>query len=381
MSGGQYSVARLVFGGHIFLLLLPACVSALRISPTLPLASRISDGMPRNWMYEALALTGGGIGATIALCLGVLASVALTVGWRDGVAALVLIIVIGLIGYGAPFDPGLMLALTILIALLVFHATTKPSPYLSVEASKRVDPSGGWSLSPGHVPVAWLLLGGAWLAAAWINFGITPRSDLLRTAYTTSAVIQVLGALSLLVPAARPYAWAALLLASIAMLLILGRDLGYKGWLLHLITFNPAWIAPRREGIHQVFFDASCGLCHASTRFLLAEDPHGAAFRFAPLDGETYQQKLPATFRERRPDSVVVLTDKGRAYTQYRALLSMGASLGGLWGALAWVGRILPAPLRAPAYNVVAKTRNWFFPAPTSCSPHVAPGLLQRFDP
>ena len=66
---------------------------------------------------------------------------------------------------------------------------------------------------------------------------------------------------------------------------------------------------------------------------------------------------------------------------RYKAVMRIGAVLGGLWGALAWAGHFLPKPLRTPAYNLVAKTRNWFFPAPTACSPHVAPSLLLRFDP
>ncbi len=380
MSGGQYSVGRFLVGSHIFLLLLPACVNALLVSPAMDLTTQLI-ATPPDPLYEALVAIVGAVGATIALCLAVLAGGALAVGWRDGIAALLLIVVLGLIGIGLPFVPGTMLALTVLIALLVFHATTKPAPYLSVEAAKRFDPSGGWSLSDRHVSCAWILLGAAWLVAALINISAEPRSDLLRSALPVVAILQVMGAVALLVPAARPYAWTTLLIVSIGALWILGRDLSYKGWLLHLITFSPAWIPARRAGIRQVFFDGSCGQCHASTRFLLAEDPHGAAFRYAPLDGETYRQLLPKAFPEGRPDGMVVLTETGRTHVQYKAVLSLGSALGGLWGALAYVGRFLPAPLRTPTYNLVAKTRTWFLHAPKACHPDLTSGLLKRFDP
>jgi predicted DCC family thiol-disulfide oxidoreductase YuxK len=380
MSGGQYSVGRFIFGGHIFLLLVPACIVALRTSPAMDLPTRLIT-TPANPMYEALVPMLGGLGATVALCLAALASVALAVGWRDGIAAVLLILVLGLIGIGLPFVPYMMLWLTVLIAWLVFHATTKSAPYLSVDAAQRFDPNGGWSLSARHVTSAWILLGCAWVAAALLNLAAQPGSDVLRTVYAAVAGLQLIGAAALLVPAARPYAWTMLLLVSIGVLWILGRDMSYKGWLLHLITFNPAWIPPRRDGIQRVFFDGSCGLCHASTRFLLAEDPYGAAFRYAPLDGKTSEELLSPAFPEGRPDSVVVLDESGRTFVQYKAVLRMGAALGGLWGALAALGRLLPNPLRAPAYNLVAKTRRWLSRQPETCRPDLTSDLIKRFDP
>jgi predicted DCC family thiol-disulfide oxidoreductase YuxK len=37
-----------------------------------------------------------------------------------------------------------------------------------------------------------------------------------------------------------------------------------------------------------VFYDGHCGLCHGFIRFLLARDPGGEKFDFAPLQGSFF---------------------------------------------------------------------------------------------
>ena len=53
-----------------------------------------------------------------------------------------------------------------------------------------------------------------------------------------------------------------------------------------------------------VFYDGDCGLCHRTVRFLLARDPEGSLFLFAPLFGETFNREFPLSAREGMADSV-----------------------------------------------------------------------------
>ena len=61
-----------------------------------------------------------------------------------------------------------------------------------------------------------------------------------------------------------------------------------------------------------LFYDGHCGLCHRSVQFVVRHDPDGTAFRFAPMQGQTFEAMVPAASREALPDSMVVLTVEGR---------------------------------------------------------------------
>ena len=57
-----------------------------------------------------------------------------------------------------------------------------------------------------------------------------------------------------------------------------------------------------------LFYDGHCGLCHRSVQFLLRHDPGGRAFRFAPLQGCTFEATIPPAQRAQLPDSMVIRT-------------------------------------------------------------------------
>jgi predicted DCC family thiol-disulfide oxidoreductase YuxK len=60
------------------------------------------------------------------------------------------------------------------------------------------------------------------------------------------------------------------------------------------------------------------------------------------------------------PDSWLLLKD-GEALTGARAVVAAGRRLAMPWRALAWLGAVLPGPLREPVYRVVARRRiAWF---------------------
>ena len=114
-------------------------------------------------------------------------------------------------------------------------------------------------------------------------------------------------------------------------------------------------------------------------RFVLAEDPDGTAFRFAPLDSDAFRAKVPADLRASLPDSLVVATADGRMLTRAAAVLHLGQRLGGIWRALATIARVVPARLLDAAYDVVARLRHRLFAKPKDACPLLPPHLRARF--
>ncbi len=104
-----------------------------------------------------------------------------------------------------------------------------------------------------------------------------------------------------------------------------------------------------------VLFDAVCGLCDKSVRWLLLNDPDGR-LRFAPPAGET-----AAVVRARHPeipthvDSVLYL-EEGRVYWRSRAIFRIATHLQTGWRRLA-VFRVVPAFLTDLGYRFVAAIR------------------------
>ena len=110
-----------------------------------------------------------------------------------------------------------------------------------------------------------------------------------------------------------------------------------------------------------VFYDGVCALCNGAVTFLVKRDRAGI-FRFAPLQGELAAQVLPKYAIDPRDlDSIVVLEDWDgageRVLTRSIAVLAAVESLGGLWGMLARIGRLMPVTFSDAVYRAVARTR------------------------
>jgi predicted DCC family thiol-disulfide oxidoreductase YuxK len=118
-----------------------------------------------------------------------------------------------------------------------------------------------------------------------------------------------------------------------------------------------------------VLYDGGCGLCHGAVRWLLRRDRDGSRFRFAPLDGETARQRLPAERRASLPDSLVVLTRDGRLLVRWRAVRHAAGRLGGGWRLLAGLAAVVPARLGDWLYDRVARLRHRLAPRPTGSCP------------
>ncbi len=130
-----------------------------------------------------------------------------------------------------------------------------------------------------------------------------------------------------------------------------------------------------------LFYDGTCGLCHRAVTFALARDPDGSRFRFAALQGPTFEATFPPADRDRFPDSIVLRTEDGRVLTRSDAALRIAERIGGGWGALAGVLGILPRWLLDLGYDGVARVRRRLFAAPAGACPVLPPALRGRFLP
>ena len=140
-------------------------------------------------------------------------------------------------------------------------------------------------------------------------------------------------------------------------------------------------VLPVAQESEYVFYDGHCGLCHRTVKFILKHDCSGNAFRFAPLQGETIQSRVPADRLASLPDSFVVLTRDGTLLMRSNASLYILQSLGGGWKTLAKVLGVVPRGLRDLAYDFVARIRYRVFGRRDDLCPIVPPDLRARFDP
>jgi len=235
------------------------------------------------------------------------ASVFFAIGWLDRIAALVIL------GFFVAWSPR-----TYTAWLLLWHALLPRAPFLSVASRGRVDPRGGWSISPAMFVAACVVLA---IGIAFLE-------------------------------------WAALLLL--------------------LVLFVPM-IVPRRapETTDEIFYDGTCGLCHSGMRWLVSEDPTGTSFRYAPLFGDAFAAAFPDAAG--LPDSVIVKTSSGAVLVRSDAAVHLLARLGGWWRIVGLPYRVLPHRMRDAMYDFVARIRYRLFGRKKDACPLLPPDLRSRF--
>jgi predicted DCC family thiol-disulfide oxidoreductase YuxK len=108
-----------------------------------------------------------------------------------------------------------------------------------------------------------------------------------------------------------------------------------------------------------VLFDGVCRFCNAAVNFLIDHD-RAARLRFAALQSGTGQALL-RRFGLRTTDfDTLVLVEGSRCTTRSTAALRAASYLDRPWRFLAAL-LLLPAFLRDPAYNLLARNRyRWF---------------------
>jgi predicted DCC family thiol-disulfide oxidoreductase YuxK len=140
-------------------------------------------------------------------------------------------------------------------------------------------------------------------------------------------------------------------------------------------------VPPSETQPETIFYDGHCALCHGTVKFALRRDRSGAAFRFAPLQGQTFKQRVPTAHRQNVPDSIVVLTREGSLLVRSDAIVHILRGLGGGWRPIARILVAIPRALRDAGYNFIARIRYRVFGKRDDLCPVVPPELRARFDP
>jgi predicted DCC family thiol-disulfide oxidoreductase YuxK len=285
------------------------------------------------------------------LIIAAIASVLFAIGLFDRIAAVVMCGM--LVWISSP-------ALPPVACLLLLHACLPAAPYGSWPARKRTDPRGGWSMPPAIFAFAWIALSLFYSYRGWMTIA-HPSLHSWMLLYAPLALFRPL----------RPWIW-------IAMFATHCADLSFGMAIVHLFTFDPAWIRGRdAEATETVFYDGTCGLCHRAVRFILAEDRKGTAFTFAPLFGERYASEIGDV--PGLPDSVIVRTTDARVLVKSAAILRLGQRLGGVWRILASIAGLVPNAMRDVAYDFVARVRYRIFGREKNACPILPPDLRARF--
>ena len=170
----------------------------------------------------------------------------------------------------------------------------------------------------------------------------------------------------------RAIAWSWTLAMHLGILMVVDfTDLTFGMVMIHLFTFDPAWLPVRRQQPVLVLFDGACGLCDRTVQFLSAEDDAGV-LRFAPLQGETAAPILRRHGLEKEPPRslVVVSVDRSgaeRAFVKSGAVAEALDALGGFWRVVALGLRVIARPCRDAGYDYFARRRHRWFSEPVSC--------------
>lgn len=135
---------------------------------------------------------------------------------------------------------------------------------------------------------------------------------------------------------------------------------------------------PRPE---HLFYDGGCGVCQWSVNFVVRHDRERAAFRFAPLRGETFQKLVSAEAARELPDTMVVRRHDSTLLIRSRAAIYVLRQLGGLWRVLSALLWLVPAPLRDWGYDLFARNRYRFAKWFKQHCPLLPPELRERFEP
>jgi predicted DCC family thiol-disulfide oxidoreductase YuxK len=108
-----------------------------------------------------------------------------------------------------------------------------------------------------------------------------------------------------------------------------------------------------------ILFDGVCNLCTASVQFIIKRDPE-AKFLFTSIQ-QADSDLLPSGFtREVLTLESILLLEQDKLFMRSTAALKIARKLNALWPLL-YVFILIPAFIRDPIYNFIARNRyRWF---------------------
>lgn len=124
-------------------------------------------------------------------------------------------------------------------------------------------------------------------------------------------------------------------------------------------------------------FDGQCLLCNGWVQFLLQHDTK-KRIRFASIQGAAGQRLLAQAGLKIDGLQTLLVIDGDRSWQHTAAILRVLHALGWPWR-LAWVGWLVPAPLRDALYRLGARNRYRIWGRSDTCmvpSPEVAARFL-----
>lgn len=405
-TGGQYSLYRAVFGVYLFIhfaALVPWSGELFSNRGVLP-----ADASPFLHLFpNILAVSDASVVVTAFITLGAVASLLFILGQYDRTAAVVMWYVLACLSGRNPLiaNPSLPFVGWLLLA----HAFVPASPYGSWSGRGRADPRGRWFMPPALFAAAWIVMSISYtysgvtklVSPSWVDgsalarvlnnplarptffrdFVLATPAFALRIASWGALTLELTYVLLALFRRARPWIWVAMLTLHLSLMVFIDfADLSFGMVILHLFTFDPAWVpglwSERRD---QFFFDGDCRLCHGVVRFILAEVRSETPFTFAPLHGETFAAVIVAPKRNVSPDSIAVRTEDGKLLVRSDAVLYTLRRLGGMWRAIAIAMSAVPRGLRDIGYDLVARIRYRVFGRAKTGCPLVPADLRSRF--
>jgi len=407
-TGGQYSLFRIVMGIYLivhFAHLMPYAPELFSYEGVLADAR----ASPLIHDFNVLAHLDSPLNVEVMVGVALVAAVLFTLGWQDRLAAVVLWYILACFFGRNPLigNPSLPFVGWILLA----HVFIPPAPYGSLSARGRPSPDGGWRMPWPIWAAAWVVMSLSYtysgytklISPSWVNgsaFMFLLENPLardtairvwlldlppltLQMATWTVLALELLFTPLILFRKTRGWTWLAMVTMHLGLLCLVDfADLTMGMLVLHLFTFDPAWLSrPAHEKPRTVFYDGNCGLCHRAIRLLLAEDPSGSRFQYAPLQGETFAQRVPEEVRDQLPDSLVVVNPDAKLHVKGAAVQVLLADLGGLWRLLGLVLNLLPGRAQDLLYDLVARNRIRVFNRTEEACPLMPPELRERFLP
>ncbi|WP_010459494.1 thiol-disulfide oxidoreductase DCC family protein [Acidovorax radicis] len=126
-----------------------------------------------------------------------------------------------------------------------------------------------------------------------------------------------------------------------------------------------------------VVFDGQCLLCNGWVQFLLRHDP-AQRIRFASIQSAAGQQLLARAGLKVDGLQTLLVIDGDRSWQHTAAILQVLHTLDWPWR-LAWVGWLMPAPVRDALYRWAARNRYRIWGRSDTCmvpSPETAARFL-----